>query len=859
MTKLTFLEAANGTHLCKTYTKKKKGKVPAVVELNSYEYQPATIQERYALMMEHAAKGHCMIRGELSKVLYKESRKGLTDKTKPNPTLFLDIDKLHLENYTASTSKLRSSDVESLCARVVSMLPIELQNVSYIGHASNSMGLSESAFISIHIEFVLDAPVNPAVLKSYISHMNFSCEDISKHLVLGDKNTDVKSIVDPAVASNSSLIFIAPPKFVGKEDPFLSPEHRFCLVEKGSDLLYLTAPLLLLNEGVIHATKTKHIDALRKIITLKPYRPKKKDYITKEGKLRVVTNPDQFKLTVCDIDDEFVRFNAGSSESYKYWARLTSPHIIHCWNGEDSFEFPKADPEGYAEFLSAYESNIDKVTDETALVFRDIRTDKHFTVLYNAKDDEILPGLENDDIYIYESKSNHLEGWLSEYGQPLPDPIQSLHYVYNPMETTTVRHELNGLVNKYHAPKHVKTPKAIDPEFQGITYHPESDSNMGGALLKQLCPQIYKVMWHMTGSTEKEFEHFINWLAAAIDKKEPLQTVWIFSGTQGTGKGLFFNYVLTPMIGKTNVATKALSAIEDTFNSFLSDKLFVAIDEFHVTDSKQDLKLMDTLKYYTGGENVDVRSMYRESKNMRLFVNFIFFSNHSDVARLEDGDRRHNVGFPQPLKITEAYPELFTNDVDLKSLLAAEVEDLYAFLHSFDYDQHAATTVMENEAKRNMRVAGMGVHQKFCFALREGDLDYFVENMNALQTTPSHLLNVKQSAEKVLTKWIDEAVNELPSLVAVAEAHAMYLVLNPDSNSTAQKFATMLTRNDVTQQRVRRGVGVRAKYVATRFKFTDYAATDYLDKAPNVIPAEKRVTNMVDIPEFNLKKKKPNQ
>jgi hypothetical protein len=75
----------------------------------------------------------------------------------------------------------------------------------------------------------------------------------------------------------------------------------------------------------------------------------------------------------------------------------------------------------------------------------------------------------------------------------------------------------------------------------------------------------------------------------------------------------------------------------------------------------------------------------------------------------------------------------------------------------------------------------------------------------------------------------------------------MYLVLNPDSNSTAQKFATMLTRNDVAQERKRKN-GVRAKYVVTRFKFTDYDATDFLDKAPTVIPAEKRVTNMIELP-----------
>lgn len=849
MTKLTFLEAANGKRIGKEFSATKaNSSYPLVKTMNSFEYAPKTIQERYALIIEHAAKGHVMLRGDLTKLLAKESRRGFTDRDKPNTSLMLDVDGMRLDNYTAPTSKLRSSQVELICERIIAMLPVELQNSSYIGHASSSMGRSTSSHVSVHIEFVLDAPISPKILKEYITHLNFACEPISEQLKLSATTTSVKSIMDPCVADNSHLIYIAPPLFKGVEDPFQSPEHRFCLVEKTHDVLYLTGPLSLMEEKSMAAIRNQRLDQLRKLNGQRAYRPKKKDYVTKEGKVRVVINPDQFSLTVCSIDEEFVRFNGDSSTSFKYWAHLTSPHIIHCWNGDDSFEFQKADAEGYEAFISNYKTNIDKVTHETALVFRDIRTDTHYTMLYDTKEDEILPGLE-DDTYIYESSLGHIESWLSEYGQPLPDPIQSLHYVYNPMETVTVRHELNGLVNKYEAPKHVKKVRPLDPEFKGITYDPEGDSNMGGTLLKQLCPNAYKIMWHMTGSTEIEFEHFINWLAAAMDRKEPLQTVWIFSGTQGTGKGLFFNFILTPMIGESNVVSKKLSALEDNFNSFLADKLFVAVDEFHITDSKQDQRTFDDIKYMTGGDRVDVRAMYRESKNVRTYANFMFFSNHSDVARLEDGDRRHNVGFPQKMKIKEACPELFSNDIDLKHLLSTEIADLYAYLHHFSYSYQAATTCIDNEAKRNMRVAGMGVHQKFCFALREGDLDYFIENINALTTTPTHLLNVKQVADKVLTKWIDDAVNSLPTDVSVAEAHAMYLVLNPDSNSTSQKFASMLTRNDVPQERKRKN-GLRAKYVVTRFKFTDYDATDFLDIAPTVIPPNKRVTNMVDIPDL---------
>lgn len=854
MNKLTFIEAANGKRLGKTFRKTSTDSYPKVKALNSFEYQPATLQERYALICEHAAKGHAMLRGELKKLLLKESRKSLTDKAKTNDTFLLDVDRLKLDNYTPTTGKLKSHHVEQICERVIAMLPVELRNTSYIGHASASMGRSASTHISVHIEFMLNSPIAPNMLKAYTQHLNYACEDISKNLNLSETGTSIKHILDPCVADNSHIIFIAPPTFIKTEDPFDSPEQRFCLVEKQHEQLGLTGQLATLEEKAMAAIQNKRMDALRKLADLGKYRPKRKDYTTKEGKIRVVVNPDVFPLKVCEITADYARFNIGASDSYKYWCHLTSPHIIHCWNGDDSFEHQKADPEGYDNFIATYKTNIDQVTHETALVFRDIRSDKHFHMLYDTKSDVLLPGLE-DDLYLYPIKLDHIENWLSEYGQPLPEPIPSLHYVYNPVETVTVRNEINGLVNKYMAPPHVKKIKNIDPEFKGIKYDPTSTENMGGAMLKQLCPNAYKIMWHMTGSREIEFEHFINWLAAAIDKKEPLQTVWIFSGTQGTGKGLFFDYLLTPMIGEANVARKGLSALEDTFNSFLADKLFVAIDEFHISDSKQDQKTFDYIKQITGGGKVDVRGMYRESKNVKTYTNFIFFSNHTDVVRLEDGERRHNIGFPQPLKVETAYPELFVNTVDLEKLLATEVADLFAYMYHFDYDLHAARTCLDNEAKRNMRIAGMGTHQKFCFALKEGDLDYFVEHLNAVTLVPTHLLNVKATADKILTRWIEDSVNELPTDVSIAEAHAMYSILNADSSSTTQKFAAMLTRNNVPTVRKRKNKQ-RANFVESRFSFTDYEATDFLDKAPTPIPSEKRVTNIEQIPE--VPKYKPN-
>lgn len=828
MTKLTFLEASNGSRLGKTFTPTSVNAYPLVKEFNSHEYEPASITERFNLIQEHAEKGHCLLRGDLKKILVNESRRGQSNKADPIDTVMLDIDGFNVEGFNFPAGKLRATHVENICEHIIQLLPPWFGTASYIGHASSSMGRSKTTRVSVHIEFMLERPINPRLLKDYISYLNISTDAFKEQLRLANTHTSIKMIIDPSVASNAHLVYIAPPEFKGgEENPFTNNDSRFCLVEKANEKLDLTGHIIADDVASFSNQYNKHLDKLRKVQGLALYRPKTKSYPTKEGKQSVVVNPDRISLVLCHIDEEFARFNGTSKDNHMYWCRLTSPHIVHCWNGDDSFEFPKADPEGYEEFMETYADNIERVQNTVAFVFRDAITDAHYTAVLDRDEDQFIPGPTGTP-YIYKAEKSNLEAFLVERGQPMPEPIPSYYYVYDPHETRAAGLNLDGFVNRYSAPKHVKDVKNIPPEFKNVKYDPDSFENKAGALLKQLCPNSYKIMWHMSGGTQREFEHFLNWLAAAIGEKRPLQTVWIFSGVQGTGKGAFFNYILTPLIGMDNVENKGFKDLEDNFNSFLANKLFVAVDEFHISDSRQDQKVFDYLKNITGNDRVNVRGMYKEGANMATYCNYMFFSNHADVARLEEGDRRFNVGFPQQQKLLQAMPEF---GMDMESFVRGEIADLYSFLYHYDYNLHAARTCLDNEAKQAMRVAAMSSHQKFCFALRSGDLDYFVESMNAVSNVASHFINLKQTAIKVVDQWIKDSVDGIVSDITITEALAVYMTLNPDSNTTSQKFSTMLTRNDVHKVRKRKGPGSkRQEYVESLFHFTEYEASDFLSE-----------------------------
>jgi len=96
---------------------------PHVSKVTSHHEQVDDLQGFYNVLVKHAAQGHCLFGGRLSKPLKSESRAGLTVKG-PKSWLVFDFDKID------------ATDDADVVAR---FLPPECQNVSYIVQQSASM------------------------------------------------------------------------------------------------------------------------------------------------------------------------------------------------------------------------------------------------------------------------------------------------------------------------------------------------------------------------------------------------------------------------------------------------------------------------------------------------------------------------------------------------------------------------------------------------------------------------------------------------------------------------------------------------------------------------------------------------
>ena len=240
--------------------------------------------------------------------------------------------------------------------------------------------------------------------------------------------------------------------------------------------------------------------------------------------------------------------------------------------------------------------------------------------------------------------------------------------------------------------------------------------------IKEDCPTIYKLIFHMLGEGNEEFERFINWLAYIYQCKEKTQVAWVLTGIQGTGKGLFYQRVLKPLFGDSQCPMRTLESMEEKFNRYMRNALFLVLDEFHMASSREK-KLEDKLKNLITEPSLSLRAMHSDSKEIKSYTNFIILSNKYDPVKMPLNDRRYSIAPRQEVKILDAYPDI----IDELSSNQHELLNFSGFLNKFKYDENIAKTAFQNTAKEKMRNLAMDNLEFFANQVAIGQLSYFLD------------------------------------------------------------------------------------------------------------------------------------
>ena len=346
--RLTFLGSSHGIRAVKTFTKNGILAYPRIKRFNSTDYtldfSPDGLREKAKIINAHAGQGECLIKGVAIRQLHDESRAGMVDKEAHTQNLTLDVDGIVVPN-TAVKPPLDQDNLRMFAEAIVSHLPEPFRTVSYVAHASSSMGMKGDK-ISMHLDFWLTEPQPPRALKEYVIYLNHSIPLFERHLSLSATGTALSFPLDRSVVDNSHIIYLGAPDFQdGIIDPIPNSTHRTFLVEKGAIAVDLNDEIREhAHTQRNHALNKEAITALRTLEGL-PKRTEKTQSVTIDGRnVHVVTNPESCHMAFAADNGNWVAYNVNGGDSAAYYVVKHRPQVVYNFKGEPNFLFEQADP-----------------------------------------------------------------------------------------------------------------------------------------------------------------------------------------------------------------------------------------------------------------------------------------------------------------------------------------------------------------------------------------------------------------------------------------------------------------------------------------------------------------------------------
>lgn len=774
---------------CSTYPK--ASKLTSTTE--AFDPSNEGLEKFAEALRAHGRKGEALLRGVLKKPLVNESRVGLVDKIKPTRHLVIDVDGLELEGWSVPTLATEY-DVQSAAERVMKFLPSYMHDVSYVAEASSSFGLKGNR-ISLHLHFFLETEVSVTYLKMWLKSLNYTNEYINSKLEPTPTGQGLKSIIDPCCADNSRIIYIAPPVFDGIHDPFNGhSEKRVAFVCKGKPLFPLMNVAGNLNQRTLSSMVQAQWRKVCKELGIESKARKTKEVVVAAGQTAsVVSNPDHVFMEFARESEDYVQYNVNGGDSNAYYVAKNNPEVVYCFKpDEQPFLFKAACPEMYDWHIEQFGgAKIERVLasgkkiDFMPIIGIDKRSNRVWKVDYNRTDDVIL------DINITD-RTNGLD-YLMQYGLPEPDFIKTYTVDLRPHDTRQVD-EAECFINRFRPTSYMRDTELLDTDdieygfFGTLTY---------------FCPQIFAIIYHMVGSDDQTFEHFMNWLAYAFQTRDKCKTAWLFHGVEGTGKGIFFRQIIRPLFGAHAMQQTLQRVAEDSHNGWVEEKLFVMIDEFNANDTQNVTKTMNILKNLVTEETVAMRAMNKDTIEIPNFMNLIFATNDIGALALSDGQRRFHVAPRQEVMLKDVYPTIDSQPEWWDEQIAEEIPMFAKFLRSAKTDVGKVRLIVKNEFEQAAKIAGKNAIERFFHALRIGDIEWFIDQvfLDPAQLLASEVQK-RPGVQMTVKRWIEHIENGGSMYIPVNDFRGIYSFLSgKDLNQNA--FSRMLTKAGVETARVR--------------------------------------------------------
>lgn len=357
--------------------------------------------------------------------------------------------------------------------------------------------------------------------------------------------------------------------------------------------------------------------------------------------------------------EAFDLFDEWSQRSEKYEEDTS----IDRWNRADDDAF-KGDGiktlRKYAEIIDEKSIEIKQENqDPNILTWVDFRNEynyMHFKDKFNQEGkiektsfelirDELIPKLQNVFCFLEgETTGQYLykmKGKIVRHSKPLPfyifDNEQRISMVQIHARHMKVLDKVFCEWIPYTDPNDVKLDKDNFNTFTGLKAKLLKEEELDMKLIEPILIHIKEVM---ANNDETSYNFIINWMANIIQRpfRKTQVALFFYSEGQQVGKGRFKN-ILKNLIGHSN-ETSNINHVTGTFNSAcLNNKLINVLEEMSIKSSF--VADFEKLKNYITEESLTTEGKNVDPGERPSYCNFIFLSNHKNVIKVEQKDKRY--------------------------------------------------------------------------------------------------------------------------------------------------------------------------------------------------------------------------
>jgi len=244
---------------------------------------------------------------------------------------------------------------------------------------------------------------------------------------------------------------------------------------------------------------------------------------------------------------------------------------------------------------------------------------------------------------------------------------------------------------------------------------------------KSIPKYIGLLTMHICGDDRDVFNLLINHLAYMVQKRIKTRVAFLFQGTQGTGKGVWFNFVLAQIFGRDYCADVLQKVFVKEFNTFLESNFCILVDEVEANFSETNNEITRVLKQVIADTHISVEGKGVDIRNGRNNANIFFATNKRNGVHIEPGDRRFIVAPSQEKKIYDM--SWWTDDDKMIELLKSETEEFVAYLKQYKVDYTKVNRPFDNPAKEALIDLSKTNADYFFEAIKDGNWDWLNENI----------------------------------------------------------------------------------------------------------------------------------